>query len=77
VTANREALAPLQLPVHAHLAGDERVVSSEHSNRFLPYLAQATLFQYNDARHELMLETPDVRDLIWTRIEDFLKQEMA
>ena len=77
VTANREALASIQVPVQAHLAGDERVVSSEHSHRFLPYLPQATLFQYNDARHELMLETPDVRDLIWTRIEDFLKQEMA
>ncbi len=77
LTANRDALAAIAVPVQAHLAGDERVVSSQHSDRFLPYLPKVSLYYYDDARHELMLETPDVRQAIWRRIEGFINDNLA
>lgn len=73
VTANPSVLKQIDSPVDVHLAGDERVVNHYASARFAPYLPKAVIHLYPKARHELMLETPDVRALVWQRLEDFIE----
>ena len=65
-------LARVDAPVQAHLAGHEVVVSARHSESLLPHIPGIAIHTYEDARHELLLELPEVTDLLWERVEAFV-----
>ena len=75
-TANPKILRQINLPVEAHLAGDERVVDAEASASYLPELQRGIIHIYPEARHELMQELPATRDLIWERLEAFVNGQL-
>jgi lysophospholipase len=72
-TLNKPWMAALSCPVLALLAGDERVVHKASTERMLACLPHLSRYEYEGARHELLNETPDVVDDIWTRIDAFLR----
>ena len=66
----------LDCPIQAHIAEDERIVSAAHTSRYLPLIAGIELHSYKDARHELLMELPEVRDSIWQRIDTFIARNL-
>ena len=66
----------LDCPVQAHIAEDERIVSAAHTSRYLPLISGIELHSYKDARHELLMELPEVRDSIWQRIDTFIARNL-
>jgi len=75
-SANPAWLSAFALPVQAHLALDEVVVSLKHSRSCLPLIPGIEIHEYAAARHELLLELPEVRQLFWQRVEEFLRRIM-
>ena len=75
-SANPDVLAAIKIPVSVHLAGDERVVDGNASAFFLRHLSRGVIHLYPEARHELMLELPAVRSLVWQRLEDFVDGQL-
>ena len=71
-TGNPEWLRRIKVPVEAHVAGDEVVVSSRHIARMLPEIADAAIHRYEGARHELLLEIPEVTGPLWERVGAFI-----
>jgi alpha-beta hydrolase superfamily lysophospholipase len=60
------------VPVLAHIGGDERLVSADYQTWALSLLPDADVITYDGARHELMLELPDVRQAFWENTLAFL-----
>ena len=71
-TRNQAWMEAYDLPVQAHLAGNELVVHRKASPKYLGYLKNKDIFTYDSARHELMLELPEVREAIWSRMGQFV-----
>ena len=71
-THNQAWMEALDVPVQAHLASNELVVHRTASPKFLGYLKDKDIFTYDNARHELMLELPEVRETIWSRMDQFV-----
>ena len=66
-------IAPLpNLPVLALLGGEETVVSSSVIRTQIGQMKQGRLLELPGARHELLMERPEVLDRIWHGIDDFL-----
>ena len=75
-TGNPEILAAIKIPVQAHIAGDEWVVDGAFSRKMLPHLGNVELYEYAKARHELMLELPQVRAEIWQKFKAFINSHI-
>lgn len=75
-TGNPEWLSDYPLPVNAHIAGNETVVAASYSRPCLSRIQGVKLYQYPDAKHELMLEMPDVVDAVWARFAEFIDQNL-
>ncbi|XDZ66778.1 alpha/beta fold hydrolase [Alphaproteobacteria bacterium LSUCC0684] len=73
-TADSSWMSTVDLPVSAHIPLDEVVVSLKHSLNCLPAVPGIEIHEYADARHELLLELPEVRQLFWRRVEDFVER---
>ena len=73
-TSNPAWLKQLSVPIQAHVALDERVISVKHSKAMLPYIPQAESYFYEEAKHELLLELPEVRQIFWQRSEAFIQK---
>ena len=71
-TLNKQWMAAIECPVLALVAGDEQVVCKASIDRMLACLPRLTRHDYDDARHELLNETPDVIADIWKRVDAFL-----
>ena len=71
-TGDPRWLGRVTVPVEAHLAGDETVVSARYSDRMLPELRNAAIHRYEGARHELLMELPEVTGPLWERVEAFI-----
>jgi len=71
-TAKASWLRQCHVPVLAHIGGDERLVSADYQTWALSLLPQAEVVTYSGARHELMLELPDVRKAFWQSSLAFL-----
>ena len=71
-TANRDWMKRFPLPLSAHIAGDERIVDDATIRAMLPLVPGAEIHDYPDARHELLLELPEVREALWQRVADFI-----
>jgi lysophospholipase len=76
-TANPSWMSRLDLDVSAHVPLDEVVVSLKHSLDCLPKIPGIEIYEYKDARHELLLELPGVRKLFWQRVERFVEKCLA
>lgn len=72
-TRNPDWLKAFALPVQAHLAEDERVVHPSASAKALAHIQEAEIHVYEGARHELMVERPEVRQAIWRRMAEFIQ----
>jgi len=75
-TADPAWMATVDLPVSAHIPLDEVVVSLKHSLNCLPQVPGIEIHKYTDARHELLLELPEVRQLFWGRVENFVERNI-
>lgn len=64
-TAKASWLRQCHVPVLAHIGGDERLVSADYQKWALSLLPNIEITTYTDARHELMLELPEVRQGFW------------
>ena len=71
-TADRDWMKRFPLPLSAHIAGDERIVDDATIRQMLPLVPGAEVYDYPDARHELLLELPEVRAALWQRVADFI-----
>jgi lysophospholipase len=76
-TRNPEWMSAIDIPVQAHMAGDEEVVDGRKSLAMLGYVRDAEIHSYNGAKHELMLELPEVRTMIWDRISGFIDRGLG
>ena len=76
-TGNQNWMASYAAPVQAHLAGDDTVVGASYSAPCLAQIKGAEIFEYPDAKHELMLELDDVQDAIWGRLKAFVDRQLA
>lgn len=76
-TANQDWMQGYEAPVQAHLAGDETVVGASYSAPCLKEIKGAEIFEYPDAKHELMLELDDVQELIWGRLKAFVDRQLT
>jgi lysophospholipase len=76
-TMNPDWMQAYDIPVQAHLAGDEQVVDATVSEQMLALLPDAEIHTYDEARHELMLEFPEVRRTIWGRMERFIDERLG
>ena len=75
-TGNPDWLGRISAPVQAHLAGHEVIVSARHSEALLPHIPGITVHTYEDARHELLIELPEVTNLLWERVEAFVDKRL-
>jgi len=71
-TLNPDWLAQVEAPVLAFVPGDERVVFAPATNSSLPYIRNLQRVDFEEARHELMHELPEVTDAVWEHIDAFL-----
>ena len=72
--SNPAWLAGLAVPSLALLAGDEQLVSNSETLRALGRMPDARHICYAGARHELLLEMPQIRDEVFAEIEAFLAE---
>ena len=72
--SNPAWLAGLAVPSLALLAGDEQLVSNRETRRALGRMPDARHICYAGARHELLLELPQIRDEVFAEIEAFLAE---
>ena len=75
-TGNAKWLAGVQCPVQVHLADHEVIVSRLHAYRMTARLPRAEIHHYPSARHELLLELPDVVELLWQRVGEFINTQL-
>ena len=75
-TTNSAWLKAYDIPVQAHLAENEMVVHRFASEPALKQIKGVDIHIYDNARHELMLELPEVRAAIWQRMADFINNRM-
>ena len=75
----RQALrdGPLQQPMTIFLGDDERVVRPEAVASAMKFLPQAELLRLAPARHEVLMETPEILDRFWQTIEARLPGDAA
>jgi lysophospholipase len=67
-------IAPLpNLPVLALLGGEESVVSANVIRTQIGQMAQGRLLELPGARHEVLMERPEILDRLWGGIDDFLE----
>ena len=64
-TAKASWLKRFDVPVLAHIGSDERLVSADYQKWALSLLPHGEVMTYEGARHELMLELPEVRQAFW------------
>ncbi|MCE2517842.1 MAG: alpha/beta hydrolase [Alphaproteobacteria bacterium] len=69
-------MSDYDLPVQAHLAGDETVVGAAYSAPCLGKIKGAEIHHYDEAKHELMLELPEVLEAVWTRMAAFVDRQL-
>lgn len=60
---------PLIQPMTLFLGGDERVVEPGAIEHAMSYLPQADLLFLAQARHEVMMETPEILDRFWEAVD--------
>lgn len=71
-TGSRSWMGGYGLSVQAHLPGDERVVEKSYFDLCRSALPRGECFDYGDARHELLLERPEVRSKLWSNLRRFV-----
>ena len=71
-TLNHDWLASLDVPVLAFVAGDERVVFAPATDDSLPHIRNLERIVFDDARHELTRELPEVTEALWHHVDLFL-----
>jgi lysophospholipase len=71
-TRNPKWMSDYEIPIQAHLPGDERVVDGKAAREMLALIPRSEIHVYDKARHELMLELPEVRTAIWERMSLFI-----
>jgi len=76
-TANPSWMSALDVKVSAHVPLNEVVVSLKHSLDCLPKIAGVEMYEYKEAKHELLLELPDVRQQFWQRVDEFVARRLA
>jgi lysophospholipase len=66
-------VAPLpSLPIQVFLGTDESVVSPSIIRAQVRQMKQGTLVMIDGARHEILMERPEILDQVWERIDAFL-----
>lgn len=66
-------VAPLpSLPVLVFLGSEESVVSASIIRTQVRQMTQGTLVTLDGARHEILMERPEILDTVWARIDGFL-----
>ena len=75
-TSNEGWMRGLDFPVQAHLAGNELVVHRSASKKYLSLIKGVDLNVYDNARHELMLELPEVRQAVWAKLGQFVDKHL-
>ena len=73
-TASKSWLNQLSCPMQAHIPEDERVVDGNIQKWAVDQIPQCESHIYPEARHELMLEKPEIRQLFWQNVMQFLKR---
>lgn len=75
-SGNLSWMQAYDLPVQAHLAGDETVVNVSYSATYLRQIVRAEVYEYPKAKHELMLELDEVQGMIWARMAEFINKNL-
>lgn len=73
-TERRGFARGIHIPVLAMAAEQERVVSLAATQRLARAVPQGAYIGLADARHEVLMETDDIRALFWQRVDGFLAQ---
>lgn len=73
-TASTSWLHHLSCPMQAHIPADERIVDGKIQKWAVDQIPQCESHIYPAARHELMLERPEIRQLFWHNVMQFLKR---
>ena len=71
-TANHRWMEAFSLPLSVHIAGDERIVHDATTRTMLDHVRTADIHDYEDARHELLLELPEVVESLWQKVAEFI-----
>ncbi len=61
-----------RLPVLSLVGGDETLVRTDLIARFADRMPNCDLVEFPDARHEVLVETPEIQDRVWKAIDEFL-----
>jgi len=67
-------MSNLNIPVLALTAADERVVDRAAIDEMLAVLPQCDRHEIAAARHELMMEQPEIVSAVWDHIDRFLQR---
>ena len=62
----------LKMPMLFVLAGRERVVDNGPAEDFIGRLPTASMVKLQDARHEILMERDEIRDIFWKLFDNFL-----
>lgn len=71
-TGRKKWLGRLTTPILAHLPGDERIVAGRYQWWAVRHLPKCRVVAYPHARHELLLELPEVRERVWRETWKFI-----
>ncbi|MCG8620851.1 MAG: alpha/beta hydrolase [Proteobacteria bacterium] len=71
-TARQKWLGRLTTPILAHLPCDERIVAGAYQGWAARHLPRCRVVAYPHARHELLLELPEVRERVWRETWKFI-----
>lgn len=71
-TLNAQWMRARRLPILALTGSAERVVHKKSTDQMIQWLPNCTHHEYPDARHELLLELPEVQKDLWARFDEFV-----
>jgi lysophospholipase len=76
-TGVRNWLRQCDFPVQVHLPGAEMIVATDYFDLCRNDLPRGEVFDYPEAKHELLLEYPEVRTAIWERLSGFINAQLS
>ena len=73
-TLNADWLRSIRVPVLSFVAGDEKIVSASATDYALQFVPHLERHDFAGARHELLLELPEVTNQLWASLLAFIEK---
>lgn len=74
ITTTSSFARSIECPILIAVAQNERIVDNEAIVRMAGWLPQATLFHVPGARHEILIEQPQIQALFWKAFDDWFSR---